>query len=404
MRRSFVRVRAVGLCILPAAVLLALMSAGHASPPGPSFSVSVSATPSSGTAPLFVDFSVLVLSGTPTTYDWSFGDGHYLNGTASPQNASPAHEYSLAGTYDAFVTVWEGSASTVSAPIRISVGNAPLLVAIHASRVQGPVPLHVLFNASATGGTGTFVSFVWSFGDGGSGTGTVAAHTFASPGIYHVGLTVTDSSGDQGNTSIWVNVVASAASGANSSGQAPYLWVALGFVAGAVVTILLMSWLSWKRERALGGGKNPSPPRMEMDIGKPSLPDGDVEPGPPAPDPGKKDLIPTAGGEPPSVVTGANGATRPVTLSQRVLVHLASQGVLGYNDIAPRSFTQAGIAGGIGVRQNVLTTVLKRMEGNGLLTSEVSHVKGEFRRLKVYRLTPKGEILAREYRGKGGPK
>ncbi|MDG6912863.1 MAG: PKD domain-containing protein [Nitrososphaerota archaeon] len=401
--------------ILLVSVLLALIPPAHASSPTPSFSVSISATPASGPAPLFVDFSVLVLSGTPTAYDWDFGDGHYLNGSASPQNASPAHEYLLADTYDVSVTVWEGSAFAESSPLAIDVGSAPLLVSIHASPQQGAPPLRVLFNASAAGGTGTFVSFTWSFGDGGSAAGPVVYHTFSSPGSYHVHLTVTDSSDGKGNATAWVNVTTSSTAGASGGGsdQVPYFEIALAFGAGIVVATLLVGWMSRRERRLSGPGTgvflpSVSPPSLgEKDVVGASPPEEGEAPAlsPPvteSPVPVSDSADERAGldgpqGEVPAVKVEDRG-TPPVTLSQRVIVHLAEQGILAHNEIAPREFTQSGMASAIKVRQNVLTTVLKRLESNGVLVSETTHVKGEFRRLKVYRLTSKGEALAREYR------
>jgi len=42
---------------------------------------------------------------------------------------------------------------------------------------------------------GTVASYAWTFGDGQTGTGVTASHTYAAAGTYSIGLTVTDNSG-----------------------------------------------------------------------------------------------------------------------------------------------------------------------------------------------------------------
>jgi PKD repeat protein len=65
---------------------------------------SFSAAPTSGTAPLAVQFTD-TSSGSPATWAWDFGDG----ATATTQN--PAHTYTAAGTYTVSLTVSNGAGS-----------------------------------------------------------------------------------------------------------------------------------------------------------------------------------------------------------------------------------------------------------------------------------------------------
>jgi outer membrane protein assembly factor BamB len=66
-----------------------------------------------------------------------------------------------------------------------------------ASIRRGPAPLTVTFDGSASAGfDGTIVAWDWDFGDGTSGSGRVVQHEFAEPGLYTVGLTVTNNAGD----------------------------------------------------------------------------------------------------------------------------------------------------------------------------------------------------------------
>ena len=88
-------------------------------------------------------------------------------------------------------------------------------------------------------------------------------------------------------------------------------------------------------------------------------------------------------------------------LSQRIVLHLAQLGTLGPAEVAPVGFSQLGISQALKVRQNALTNVLRRLVAAGALTEDVRHVRGQPRRLKVYRLSARGESLAHDLRSQG---
>ena len=82
-------------------------------------------------------------------------------------------------------------------------GNADIFVAKLSSLVleadfsadvlSGPEPLAVQFSDESTAGQHPITSWLWSFGDGGSSTQQNPLHTYTSPGVYTVILTVIDS-------------------------------------------------------------------------------------------------------------------------------------------------------------------------------------------------------------------
>ena len=55
---------------------------------------------------------------------------------------------------------------------------------------------------------GSIASYAWSFGDGGSGSGVTASHTFAIAGTFNVRLTVTDNTGATATRDLTVTVTA----------------------------------------------------------------------------------------------------------------------------------------------------------------------------------------------------
>lgn len=93
---------------------------------------------------------------------------------------------------------------------------------------------------------------------------------------------------------------------------------------------------------------------------------------------------------------GSEGRRAPLSLSQRIVLHLASQGTLRREDVAPLAFTQEGMALVLHRGQSVFVKSLHRLEATGHVKVEVRYVQGESRQRKVYLLTTKGETLARE--------
>lgn len=189
-----------------------------------SLSVRLTASPQNGTTPLQTTLSAVASGGAaPYSYSWILGDGATSAGT------NVSHLYNQTGLYEAvvFATDSAGHGGSAVLPIAITApttgggggggggdGNgtdtaprsagaiAPaastLTVRTLVTPAGGSPPLAVQAIASVENGTGKNVTVNWNFGDGGSGTGLVASHTYSTNGDFTVTATVADSGGNTG--------------------------------------------------------------------------------------------------------------------------------------------------------------------------------------------------------------
>lgn len=136
---------------------------------------------------------------TPYTYAWDFGDDK----TATVQD--PTHTYEVDGTYlvQFVVTDRNGATATVEKSINIAGPPPKMNVGID---LTDQTALKITVKAIVTGGTGSYSSYAWTFGDGNVGTGSQVQHTYPANGTYNVALTVQDSAGNSGTGSRDVTV------------------------------------------------------------------------------------------------------------------------------------------------------------------------------------------------------
>ena len=115
-------------------------------------------------------------TGSPTAWQWTFGDGN----NSTSQN--PTHTYAAAGTYTVCLTVTSPCGTTTSCT-SVTV-TCPAPTAGFTSTTTG---LTANFTNTSTGAT----SYSWAFGDGNTSTLQNPSHTYAQQGTYSVCLTVT---------------------------------------------------------------------------------------------------------------------------------------------------------------------------------------------------------------------
>jgi PKD repeat protein len=153
--------------------------------------VMASATPTSGAAPLTVDFDCAVAGGNqPVHVSWHFGEG------TADTAAITSHTYTAAGTYRARCRAVDADGDMATESIDIVVGTDSIPDAvISAAPTSGRAPLTAEFVGIAIGGDSP-ITYEWNFGDGTTDTGANVSHTYTDPGFYVVVLTVTDSDGD----------------------------------------------------------------------------------------------------------------------------------------------------------------------------------------------------------------
>ncbi|MBI1741749.1 PKD domain-containing protein [Candidatus Acetothermia bacterium] len=168
-----------------------------AQPPKPDFT----ANPTSGSAPLTVQFTNKT-TGDFTSVLWDFGDGQ----ASIEQN--PTHLYTIAGRYTVRLTArgsGGGSTETKTDLITVTGSSGPLPSApradFSANPTSGPAPLIVQFSNKSTGDVN---NFLWDFGDSPSSTSTSQnpSYTYRTAGFYTVKLTVRGSGGEGSETKV----------------------------------------------------------------------------------------------------------------------------------------------------------------------------------------------------------
>ncbi len=191
--------------------LTAYYANGSESPPSASFPYTISSTTSpaptavlssstsAGKVPLAVSFdaSSSTTSNPPiVSYAWAFGDGSQATGKTT------SHSFTTAGTYYTKLTVKDskGMTNSVTTPIIVtstSQTNQKPKAVITTNTTGGNAPLAISFDGSkSTDADGSLIQYSWDFGDGSTGSGKSAQHTYTNKGIYTASLQVTDNKGD----------------------------------------------------------------------------------------------------------------------------------------------------------------------------------------------------------------
>jgi PKD repeat protein len=164
---------------------------------GPALAADFTADPTTGIAPLAVGFTDTSTGSSINGWFWTFGDG----ATSTVQNAT--HTYTTPGTYNVTLTVSNpyGTASTTKT-ITVHSLNPNFI----ANRTIGNAPLPVLFTDTTTSDLAVN-AWTWNFGDGSTATTQSPIHSYTTPGIYTVTLTVSNTSLGFTNTTTRTNYI-----------------------------------------------------------------------------------------------------------------------------------------------------------------------------------------------------
>lgn len=406
-----------------AALLLASAARGSAAEPQTvrsplqtsqcSGNLSLRATPMNGTIPLTVYFvATEPAESNRTIFDWDFGDASTLSGVGVAFS-DPAHVYLSVGAPVARITTTDpwGHQSCLAT---IYVEAQPLSVVISEGLTEGNAPLHVGLTAFVVGGTGTYVSVTWNLSDGRSFSGRTVNFTLTQPGPYQIRVSVTDSAGGHAINTANIDVV----SAPDAAPPPPYLlWIpviAIAILGGGAMGALLGRGWSERVERRRAPSGVVEDTASSLGPGAPvEVPVGPSVTGPPIAAPRA-----AAGTDPTSVAgPGATAGsirtvpreTPPTTLSheaiqvsKRILQHLRTVQYLDQPGRAPQGLTQGGILTTLNLSQGAVASALARLVAANLVEVRLDHVAGHPRRLKVYRLTPRGERVRSGLQTDGG--
>ena len=123
--------------------------------------------------------------------------GHVANPVQIVQGPAAYHD-------DLFYVDMDGGAIH---ELSYTTGAVPPTAVAKVSPASGPAPLTVTYNGSAsTDPQGEALTYAWSFGDGTTSTSANGTHTYTAPGTYTAKLTVMDTQGLTGSTSLPVLV------------------------------------------------------------------------------------------------------------------------------------------------------------------------------------------------------
>jgi PKD repeat protein len=163
---------------------------------GGTLTANISASATSGRAPIDVTFTSDVHGGDgPYFYLWTFGDG------STSSAANPRVQFRSGGSFDVRLQVSSGDQTITTSPLNLHF-DSDVRLSCSADPGEALAPASISFRAAPSGGNGTF-TYRWDFGDGASSTDPSPIHTYGAPGSFLQTLTVTSG----GASAVCSNVV-----------------------------------------------------------------------------------------------------------------------------------------------------------------------------------------------------
>jgi PKD repeat protein len=164
------------------------------------------ATFSSNVVNLRADFDATSSSdadGTVASYAWDFGDGK------TGEGSTVEHVYPNPGSYSVTLTVTDDRGGKHSVQHSVTTTAPPANEPPTSRFTVSTADLKATFDASgSTDSDGSISAYAWKFGDGSTGDGAAATHTYDKAGTYRVELTVVDDGGLESTSTTSVQVTA----------------------------------------------------------------------------------------------------------------------------------------------------------------------------------------------------
>ncbi len=151
--------------------------------------ISVTATPTTGTAPLNVTFTSAITGGTgPYHVQWAFGDGSPISTLANV-----THDFTTGGTFKVTLNATDVNGRVGNSSTSIYVNPAPMHLAIFATPSAGELRnggFEANFTEQLQGGMAPF-NLTWSFGDNSPPSWLpITSHVYSLAGNFTALLTV----------------------------------------------------------------------------------------------------------------------------------------------------------------------------------------------------------------------
>jgi gliding motility-associated-like protein len=132
--------------------------------------------------------SSIVIPGNILGWNWNFGDG-----SSNSPIKNPVHTYTTAGVYNVVLTAISNNSCAAAISKTVTINPQP--IAQFGMTNDPTIALEPVYFSDFSAPTGSITTWLWSFGDEGSGTGSSPTHVYQNSGMYVITLTVFDNNG-----------------------------------------------------------------------------------------------------------------------------------------------------------------------------------------------------------------